>query len=77
MKRQGDDTPSTKQRRSRQHSEDRFRLLDTIREIVQDELDRREVKPGDKAKHEGSSEEDTYDKPPAKPPPTTPPSSDS
>nr|WP_311174932.1 hypothetical protein [uncultured Porphyromonas sp.] len=77
MKRQEDDTPSSKRRRSRQHSEDRFRLLDTIREIVQDELDRREVKPGNRAKHEGSSEEDTSNKPPAKPPPTTPPSSDS
>ncbi|WP_296955743.1 hypothetical protein [Porphyromonas sp. oral taxon 278] len=64
MKRQGDDTPSSRQRRSRQHSEDRFRLLDTIRKIVQDELDRREVKPGDKAKHNTSSAEDTEDKPP-------------
>jgi len=64
MKRQEDDTPSSKRRRSRQHSEDRFRLLDTIREIVQDELDRREVKPGDKAKRNASSAEDTEDKPP-------------
>ncbi|ERJ73343.1 hypothetical protein HMPREF1556_00129 [Porphyromonas sp. oral taxon 278 str. W7784] len=64
MKRQEDDTPSSRQRRSRQYSEDRFRLLDTIREIVQDELDRREVKPGDKAKHNASSAEDTEDKPP-------------
>jgi|GEM_PF-3023100 hypothetical protein len=42
----------------------RIALDSSIREIVQDELDRREVKPGDKAKHNASSAEDTEDKPP-------------
>ncbi|WP_298524862.1 hypothetical protein [uncultured Porphyromonas sp.] len=77
MKRHEDGTPTDKQRRSMQYSEDRFTLLDTIREIVRDELDRRGVAPMGQASRGQLPEEGTETKGLDPPPSTPPPSSDS
>lgn len=72
MKRHEDGTPTDKQRRSMQYSEDRFTLLDTIREIVRDELDRRGVAPRGQAPRGQPPEEDTEATLTDAPPSTTP-----
>ena len=77
MKRHEDGTPTDKQRRSMQYSEDRFTLLNTIREIVRDELDRRGVAPRGQAPRGQLPEEGTETKGLDPPPSTPPPSSDS
>ena len=45
MKQQDNREPTKQQRRNMQFSEDRFELLDTIRNMIDIELDRRGVSP--------------------------------
>ncbi len=52
MKQHEDDKLTWRQRRNMQFSEDRFDLLDTIRDMIDDELDHRGVKPGGDPHHE-------------------------
>lgn len=59
-----DDRLTGQQRRNMQFSEDRIGLLDTIRDIIDDELDRRGVKPEGDPHPENPPPEGTGREPP-------------